>query len=305
MAALPNIAVLIATFNGAAHIEEQIRSIANQVDVQPHIYLRDDGSSDDTVVCARLAAKAGGIGLTVVEDELGPSGSAGANFLILLRDAPLTADTRYLAFADQDDIWLPNKLARAIEKLGIDGASGYSSNLIAFDEDTGATGVIDKAQAPRRVDYLFQSASAGCTYVLDERGIRAARQPLRELNEIPRAVSHDWYVYAACRAARLRWCFDSEALIRYRQHATNVEGARRGLSGSLRRLSQSRSGWYKWHVAWLAQTLALEPHAARIASMVARSSVLDRVRLALHARDMRRRRRDRLALAALILAGQI
>lgn len=305
MAAPPKIAVLIATFNGAAHIEEQIRSIAGQVDVQPHIFLRDDGSSDDTVASARLAAEAGEVGLTVLEDRLGASGSAGANFLILLRDAPLPVDIEYLAFADQDDIWLSKKLSRAVERLQAEWASGYSCNLVAFDERTGRTSVIDKAQRARRLDYLFQSASAGCTYVLDRAGIEAARKPLLALPEIPRAVSHDWYVYAACRAAGLGWYLDTEALIRYRQHGANVEGARRGLFGSLRRLRQSRSGWYRWHIGWLAQTLALDPRAARVASMITRLSWPDRLRLVLDVKEMRRSRRDRIALAALILAGQI
>ena len=299
---LPHVTVLLATYNGAEHIGEQIASIADQADVVVRIVARDDGSRDDTVTRAQSSAAADGVPFEWLEDVDGPSGSAGANFLRLLAGARLDGSD-FVAFADQDDVWLPGKLANAIARMRRDEASGYSSNLIATGPAPGERRMVVKSQPPRAFDYLFQSASAGCTYVLDLRAVAAACAPIARAVSIPRFVSHDWYVYAACRAAGLGWTFDPDAHILYRQHRANVEGARTGLSGIRARLRQSRSGWYRGHIAWLAETLDIPSEARKVFADLQRDSFAARLRLVSKVADFRRTRRDRVALAMLILFG--
>ena len=46
---MSNIAVLMSTYNGQKYIREQIDCILSQKDVDVQLFIRDDGSSDDTV----------------------------------------------------------------------------------------------------------------------------------------------------------------------------------------------------------------------------------------------------------------
>src|SRR5690606_2902035 len=96
-----------------------------------------------------------------------PSGSAAGNFARLLRDIELEPG-EHLALADQDDIWLPGKLARAIATLQRSGADGYASDLIAFWPD-GRQQPVVKSQPQRAYDYLTQTPSAGSTFLLSPR----------------------------------------------------------------------------------------------------------------------------------------
>lgn len=43
------VAVLLSTYNGSKYIKEQIDSILSQEGVNIDIYIRDDGSTDETV----------------------------------------------------------------------------------------------------------------------------------------------------------------------------------------------------------------------------------------------------------------
>ena len=70
----------------------------------------------------------------------------------------------YISLADQDDVWLDCKLARACKLLREDEAEGYSSNVLAFWPD-GRERLIEKAFPQRRWDFLFEGPGPGCTFV--------------------------------------------------------------------------------------------------------------------------------------------
>jgi len=122
-------AVCLAAYNGMAFIAEQIESILLQKNVAVQIFISVDLSTDRTEY--RLAEWA----LTESRLTLLPFGKrfggAGPNFYRLLRDVDLS-DFDYVSFADQDDIWHPEKLWRAHSLMTEQGALGYSSNFTAF-----------------------------------------------------------------------------------------------------------------------------------------------------------------------------
>lgn len=105
--------VLISTYNGAEYISMQLDSIVSQTLQDFHIYIRDDGSTDETVKVVEdyveqhdLADK--------LSIEAGKNIGFCASFLKLLAQVE---DGQYWAFCDQDDVWMPEKLKNAYDWL--------------------------------------------------------------------------------------------------------------------------------------------------------------------------------------------
>lgn len=199
-------AILLATFNGAEWIDAQLLSITSQRHEDWHVFLRDDGSSDQTIAIAvaRLPPER----LTILSAASGPTGSPAGNFFAALGQLALD-EFDYICFCDQDDVWAPDKLYRAIACLTSSGAAAYSCDLIAFNNVTNVAWYIDKSQPVARWDYLFQGASAGCTYVLTRAAAALVQQKTRPLLEaFPKSRSHDWLTYAICRSHSMEWFMD-------------------------------------------------------------------------------------------------
>jgi rhamnosyltransferase len=96
--------ILLGTYNGEKYLNTQISSIVNQTYKDWTLYIRDDGSSDNTQnIIKRWALLDGRI--KMIDDKRGNMG-IGGNFLYLLKHS--TAD--YICFCDQDDYWFENKL---------------------------------------------------------------------------------------------------------------------------------------------------------------------------------------------------
>ena len=288
----PTIAILLATYNGGAFVGDQIVSILSQAAVDVHIYVRDDGSSDDTMIVVAELQKAASDQITILRDGLGPTGSAAANFFALLESADL-ARFDYVAFADQDDIWLPGKMQRAVECLSRQGGGGYSSNLLAWDPANDHYWMMEKHGASKTFDYLFQGASAGCTYVLDTPTALLARRHLAKVDgPYCAGVSHDWTIYAICRSAGVPWVRDSQSFIHYRQHSGNVYGARPGFAGIAARFGMIRSSWYRDHILWLKYVIKNNADERMLLARIQRGSIRDRLYLAARANSFRRGRGD-------------
>lgn len=102
------ISVCIATFNGEGFVREQLLSVLNQLSDNDEIVIADDGSADGTVATVnsigdkRIRWIAGGQRLGVVK-----------NFETVLS----AARGEIIFLCDQDDIWLPGKVAHSVQVL--------------------------------------------------------------------------------------------------------------------------------------------------------------------------------------------
>ncbi len=248
------VAVLVAAYNGEKFIEEQISSIAQQENISVKIYISVEPSSDNThQICSNIAKANPKVDNLPITKSLG---SAALNFFRLIKDISF-CEFDYIAFSDQDDIWYPTKVARAITILETKQFDGYSSNVIAFWPD-GKQKIIKKSQPMREWDFLFESAGPGCTFVLTK-NLAIHLQSFIEQNQsaINNVWLHDWFIYAFARAYNYNWYIDPIPSMLYRQHTNNQVGVNRGYRAFFYRMKFVLSGKALEQSALLARLFQL------------------------------------------------
>jgi rhamnosyltransferase len=296
---IPKIAILLAAFNGRDWLQEQIDSILAQKNVDVSIYINVDRSSDGT---ESLVDK-----LTESHPQIYALphgqhfGSAGQNFFYLLRCVNFL-NYDYISFSDQDDLWRPNKLAKAVSEIKKNQVDAYSSNITAFWPG-GKRLFIDKAQPQVKWDFLFEAAGPGCTYVISKNLAQHLQSFLvLNLNELKQITLHDWFVYAFSRANGYRWFIDSYSSLLYRQHTSNHVGANSGFLAFKKRGANVLNGW------WLSQSLLIANAIGLNKNLYLmnfyRGTRISYCRLGLHFLICRRRNRDKFLflLACICLA---
>lgn len=104
----PKITVLLATFNGAKYLKEQLGSLYLQSKKIDQVLVVDDGSSDNSVELVQSFINEHELfnswKVKINNINLGPA----ANFINMCKEA----EGDYIFFCDQDDIWMPDKIER-------------------------------------------------------------------------------------------------------------------------------------------------------------------------------------------------
>jgi rhamnosyltransferase len=303
----PRILVLLAAHNGGRWIVRQIETILTQRRVEVRLLVSDDGSRDDTSTKLRLLSVDPRVSLTAPP---APTGSAAQNFLWLIRTARVE-EFDFVALADQDDIWHEEKLARASDALGQFGAAGYSCSVTAV-WSTGRRRTQTQALGPRALDFMFEGAGQGCTFVLQAHFFRRLQGFFACYASYLQGLHyHDWAIYALSRAWGLEWHFDARPMVDYRQHEDNDTGSRFSGGGILRRIRLIRTGWYREQLVAVARMCAVAaPGDTRIAgwaTLIARPVSLRRqLKVAGMSILMGRRRlTDRLVVLVASLCGWV
>lgn len=289
------VCILLATYNGARWLDEQLDSLFAQQHVDLRVVASDDQSRDDTLaVLERRAARAP---LTILPPSANRFGSAHRNFLRLIRDAD-PADAEYVALSDQDDVWLPGKLSRAVQCLRELPADAYSSDVVAFWPD-GRRRLIRKSTPQRRHDFLFGSPGPGCTFVLRRDLFDEMRAwVVAHYDAMQTIWVHDWLIYAFVRARGRRWHIDDQPNMLYRQHGSNEIGVNAGWRAARHRWRHVRSGAYRRDILGIADLVG---DASAPVLAVRRLTLADRVWLVAHVREFRRRLLECVLLAGLLL----
>jgi rhamnosyltransferase len=237
------VAVLLATYNGAAYINEQLESIDGQSGCEIDIIVSDDGSNDATEAVVKSFQCKNNNKIIVLNRET-PSGSAGANFRRLIFSLKNPYDYDAVAFSDQDDIWLDGHLKMSVDAIMKLQVEGVSSPVEAFWPN-GKKQICFTAGNLKKYDYLFESAGPGCTYVMTPKLINTVRIYIEKYPQICNGIHyHDWMVYAVARSLGMRWVVLETALVKYRQHSSNEVGVRTSLRGLIIRLRRIGSGWH-------------------------------------------------------------
>lgn len=216
----------------------------------------------------------------------------------MISEAPVD-DFDYFSFADQDDIWLPNKLISATRFMLEQKSDGYSGNVTAFWPD-GRESIIVKSQPQVAFDHLFEAAGPGCTYVFTQALLAELQRDINSrFAQVQNVTLHDWYCYAYSRSHGFKWGIDAQPYMRYRQHGGNQVGVNSGAKAFKKRLSQVFDGWWLNQAALITSMVGMEndPFVRRWIGL-GRWELLC---LAASASKCRRRLRDKLVFSGLCL----
>lgn len=222
---MPTISIAMATYNGAKYIREQLDSLANQTILPIELIVTDDNSTDKTLeIVAKFSENAPfPVYFEKNETQLGYR----ANFL----KAASLCKGDLVAFCDQDDVWLPEKIEKCIHALFNRDVLLAYHNATVVDEKLQPTGAtMDRVAAPQ---YLNPPQSMdprlhgfGFTLVfrrellgfnnLWEKSVHFYKPESRESHD-------DWFFFLAASLGTVAYI--SEPLVLYRQHANNVFGS--------------------------------------------------------------------------------
>jgi glycosyltransferase involved in cell wall biosynthesis len=238
----PRVAILMATKDGALFLREQLESFAGQTFGNWHLYVSDDGSSDDTMAVLQEFKQSTSASVDI---RRGPNKGPSENFLSLACDPLIDAD--FFAFSDQDDVWFDDKLERAIARLialGDGSPAFYCSRTLLVDRNNQkvlGTSPLFKRK-PSFANALVQSLGGGNTMVFN----RSTKRLLEQNRSA--AVIHDWWTYQLVTGAGGVAIYDEKPSLRYRQHGANVIGSNMGWRAQVRRLKMLVEGRFgRWN----------------------------------------------------------
>jgi glycosyltransferase involved in cell wall biosynthesis len=241
-----SVIILLPAFNGAAHIGAQLQSIADQSFRAWQLWVADDGSTDATIDIVDRFARAHS---QTVRCLAGPRKGVTANALGLLTTPDLPSGTA-IAFCDQDDVWHPQKLERALSTLAKqNGPALYCSRTeIGLDPDGPLRRSPDWNRPPSFTNALVQSIAGANTMVLNAEAVAIARKAARG----PLPAFHDWWLYQVVTGVGGTVCFDREPTVFYRQHEQNILGQNRSIAA---RYARAATLWRGHYHHWITSNL--------------------------------------------------
>ena len=226
------ITILMATYNGARFVAAQIDSLLMQTEQRFVLHIQDDYSTDETydILCDYAADYPEKI---FVHKRAENSGGAKLNFLDLMT----TYQDDYVMLCDQDDVWLPNKVALTLQAMQAqEQEHGVHTPILVHTDVT----VVDESlvfiddslneMLDLRMEYgvlssqSVQNTVTGCTVMYNK--------ALAKLIRIPQfCIVHDWWLglIAICFGKK---AYLPEKTLLYRQHGANSVGAKKVVSFS-------------------------------------------------------------------------
>lgn len=283
----------MATYNGEKFIEKQLESIRNQSHVSFDLYISDDNSSDKTIEIIEKFIKEIDNSFNIfLMKNYRNSGSSAINFMNLLSTIDLK---KYMAiaFSDQDDIWMENKLFEAIKKLNNGNFDGYSSSFYSLDR-SGKSTLVDKSSRQKKYDYIFEGPGPGCTFVISKNLAEKVKEKIKSnITKINSIAFHDWFIYFFSRSLNMSWYIDKNSYIYYRQHDNNVMGSNIGIKSYFKRIGTIYRGEYRNQIKC---NLLFSPNELFFFRFIKEKTIIGNFTLALYAFSFRRKSLHAIAL---------
>ncbi|HEM3672040.1 TPA: glycosyltransferase family 2 protein [Streptococcus suis] len=227
--------ILMSTYNGQQFLAEQIRSIQEQSYTDWTLFIRDDGSSDNTKEILKDFERQDSRIHLIDNDKSDNLGVIKSFHKLVNHDR---AD--YYFFSDQDDVWLPNKL-----ELSLKEAQNYLADLpLMVYMDLKVVNQDLEIMTESMVKSQSHHANTELVQELTENtvtgGVAMINHALAEMwQETDDILMHDWYL-ALLASAFGNLVFIDQPGELYRQHSDNVLGART--------LSKRFKKWIRPHI---------------------------------------------------------
>ena len=243
MQKLKKVNVIMSTYNGEKFLKEQIDSILKQKDVEVYLNIFDDLSTDNTVaIISEYEEKYKNIKLHINEKNKNFT----YNFLDALFSFKDNQDFDFFAFADQDDVWIEDKLITAIKHIeSVGSCTLYCSNAKVVDKDLNYDNInmwnLDYKFSHN--DIYYANFAMGCTIVMDNDFKNLATK------FYPKNIYlHDYWlalIANCCRDAHFILDINPNHLL-YRQHGNNQIGKSKSSKlKMLKKLLFSKKIYYK------------------------------------------------------------
>ena len=235
------VCILMSTYNGEKYLAEQLQSIEDQTHKNWRLVISDDGSTDNTLnIAKQFQTKWGNDRLEIRQ---GPQQGFCLNFLSMACDSAIKADL--YAFSDQDDVWITDKLERAITYFNQNHESqlprAYGGRTRIVDESLKPLGLSPEFSLPRSFrNALVQSIAGGNTIMFNQ-----ATKQLLEQAGLQKVVSHDWWLYQLVKGAGGIFYYDPKPSLLYRQHTNTVIGANSSFKARIERIFYVLNGRFK------------------------------------------------------------
>ena len=220
----------MSTYNGEKYVKEQIDSILLQKYVDVYLYIRDDGSTDDTVkIIHEYEKKHSNVILINRNNRVNLGINKGILEFLLFAKHKLS-DIDYFAFADQDDKWLDDKLVSAVRLIDVykNTQSINDQPILYYSKKTWTDETLNKLYDDEIIDTkgdyfdLFLSGVAyGCTFVFN-------RKLLEKTLEGPPSymLAYDVYMHRLARSMNSIIVADKTSHILYRRHENTITSGR-------------------------------------------------------------------------------
>ena len=256
--------ILLALYNGEKYLEEMIKSILAQSYENWVLKICDDFSTDNSLEIAKAFEKKYPDKIFVSQNEK-PSGSAVANFSGLLKNAA----NEYIMFADQDDIWLSDKILTTLEAMQRAETDKnipilVHSDLSVVDEDLNeiAPSFFNLQGLKKELSFneiLVQNNITGCTAMINRALCDLAK------SSIEKSAMHDWWL-GILALPMGKVVFIDKPLIKYRQHNDNSRGARNSKSPSyiLKRAKEKNDAKNMLSLGYKQAKLLLDMHSGSL-----------------------------------------
>ena len=241
------VSVVLSSYNGASYLEAQLRSILEQSVEIDAVHIRDDGSTDGTrellLKYSKLNPK--------IHVYFGENIGYRKSFAWLLHYASGLDKSDYIAIADQDDYWKPDKLQVAISELRNSVNSVlYGSGLTICDEELNVLREYDlSTYNPTLGSVLVRQRISGCTMVFTRRLLLQFRA-ICPFEKYPNGLSHDLAItMLAAVLDRGIVVGARNDLLLHRRHSKSVTSNNMGLLSRLRvefnliKTANSRAFW--------------------------------------------------------------
>lgn len=210
--------VLMSTYNGEKYLRQQLDSLINQDLTPTKIFIRDDGSKDDTVNILEEYSS----NYSFIEYYYGKNIGPAKSFFELINKC---GDYDYYALCDQDDVWFEDKLSSAINKLGKENNSIpllYAGRFTLTDKDLNPlnSNISELYSFTDFAHSLIYHTAPGCTFVFNN----AAKELIQKYDVNKEyCVIHDALIHKITTMFG-KMILDQESHMYYRQHGNNVYG---------------------------------------------------------------------------------
>lgn len=228
-----NVSIALCTCNGMPYLRELLKSIAGQSLAPAELVACDDCSIDATLECLDQFSREAAFPVRIYRNsrQLGVIQNFARAISLCRGD--------YVALCDQDDIWLPDKLAVSLKAIREAEAAGHEDEPVLLHTDLQVVDLFGKVIAPSFMQMqkichmateplktlLVQNFVTGCTVLINRPLIKAAL-PLPE-----NILMHDWWL-AMIAASLGRLIFIPRPTVLYRQHGRNAVGAKKYYSAA-------------------------------------------------------------------------